>query len=179
MQSSWTSTQSTLPGSKIVVVVVAVVAVVEESVVVDVVVIVVLETVVVVFDVDVLVVRVVVVTVVTVVEESVVVVVDVVVIVVLEAVVVVFVVVISAILAGARVSPALSTCVQSSPDLSPDHPDDRQLKPMYKTVPSPYGAVHTPALRSVSARLVLAWRYRARAPCTLLAPSEVRDRNPQ
>jgi hypothetical protein len=48
-------------------------------------------------------------------------------------------------LRGASNKPAASTAVQSSPDFGSDHPDDLQLKPMYSTVPSPYGAVQTPA----------------------------------
>ena len=48
-------------------------------------------------------------------------------------------------LPGASDNPAASTAVQSSPDFGSDHPDDLQLKPMYSTVPSPYGAVQTPA----------------------------------
>ena len=141
----------------VVVFVVVVVTVVEVRVVVDVMVLVVLEMVVVVF-VSVVVVAVVVVVVVVVVE---------------------VVVVISAISVGARVSPALSTWVQSSPDLVPGHPDDRQLNPMYKTVPAPYGAVQTPALRSARTLLVRACRYRALAPSTSLAPEYLSIRNAQ
>ena len=108
---------------------------------------------------------------------GVVVVMVVVVVVVISAIVVV--VMISAISAGARVSPAFNTWVQSSPDLVPDHPDDRQLNPMYKTVPAPYGAVQTPAGWSARTRPVQVCRYRALAPSTLLASEYLSIRNAQ